>query len=380
MKAEITALIQKIDALLLEWRVQSTVDVLESEEFDAVLFAKAEQRKQDADAIERLLVDLARVEEPTPKRAGCPCCSRPNRPHAMVLWTGYECTACGRHYQPNDPELVKVADPVPPLSVPQNEEFDADHQNVRPLLAGDRTQAEALPTLQSLAEELSLWVRRSRGPNYEEPIDEAGKRILRCAIEEINRRAVPAIGAEPPAPVVHELKTWPLYFQAVVRGEKTFEIRRNDRDFTVGDVVRLREFGLHVSDPDGRYTGAICERRIVYKTGFEQKPGYVVLGLAALRSGGVALPPPNLEICICAAWRAIDHTIWRGHRHNHCRDAMVAAGRQPSVTSQAQGFITSRNRFVDRREAARLQKEAQIPTVDESRVPFPSALFSEDLY
>jgi hypothetical protein len=49
----------------------------------------------------------------------------------------------------------------------------------------------------------------------------------------------------------HELKTWPKYFAAVRSGQKRFEIRRNDREFKVGDILVLREF-----DPeDDAYTG-----------------------------------------------------------------------------------------------------------------------------
>jgi hypothetical protein len=58
----------------------------------------------------------------------------------------------------------------------------------------------------------------------------------------------------------HELKTWPLYFQEVFMGHKTFEIRINDRDFQVGDYVILKEW-------DGVrkvFTGRELARTITY--------------------------------------------------------------------------------------------------------------------
>jgi len=59
----------------------------------------------------------------------------------------------------------------------------------------------------------------------------------------------------------HFLKTWPPYFQAIASGSKTFELRRNDRGYAVGDILVLREF-----EPDvERYTDAPpLYRQIIY--------------------------------------------------------------------------------------------------------------------
>jgi hypothetical protein len=77
----------------------------------------------------------------------------------------------------------------------------------------------------------------------------------------------------------HELKCWPEYFGPVVRGEKTFEIRKEDRVFHISDWVWLREW----SPDTKKHTGMSCIRRITYILDggqFGIEPGYVVLGLA----------------------------------------------------------------------------------------------------
>ncbi|WP_411239039.1 ASCH/PUA domain-containing protein [Bacillus altitudinis] len=76
---------------------------------------------------------------------------------------------------------------------------------------------------------------------------------------------------------VHDLKIMPQYFWAVKTGIKGFEIRRNDREFQVGDILRLREY------KDGHYTGRLVLGRITFITSFEQKEDYVVLNFKRLR-------------------------------------------------------------------------------------------------
>ncbi len=40
----------------------------------------------------------------------------------------------------------------------------------------------------------------------------------------------------------HDLKILPVYFDAVNEGRKTFEVRKNDRDFQNNDTVTLNEW------------------------------------------------------------------------------------------------------------------------------------------
>lgn len=40
----------------------------------------------------------------------------------------------------------------------------------------------------------------------------------------------------------HHLRTWPVYFERVADGSKTFEVRKDDRGYQTGDVLVLHEW------------------------------------------------------------------------------------------------------------------------------------------
>lgn len=74
----------------------------------------------------------------------------------------------------------------------------------------------------------------------------------------------------------HELKIKTEYLDEILRGNKTFEIRLNDRNYKVGDMVTLTETLSSSTDTARTFT---C--KIGYLTDYEQKPGYVVFSLAS---------------------------------------------------------------------------------------------------
>ncbi|MTD42482.1 DUF3850 domain-containing protein [Erwinia sp. CPCC 100877] len=71
---------------------------------------------------------------------------------------------------------------------------------------------------------------------------------------------------------IHELKILPQYFDAVVSGRKRFEIRKNDRDYQVGDLLILNEW-------DNGFTGDLYKAQVTYITDYAQQEGYVVIGI-----------------------------------------------------------------------------------------------------
>lgn len=73
--------------------------------------------------------------------------------------------------------------------------------------------------------------------------------------------------------VTHNLKIAPTYFKAVKEGRKLFEIRKNDRQYHVGDILLLNEYTC------GSYTGEFVKAKVTYITDYAQKDDYVVLGI-----------------------------------------------------------------------------------------------------
>ena len=80
-------------------------------------------------------------------------------------------------------------------------------------------------------------------------------------------------------PIEHDLKCQPPFFEAVRCGDKPFEVRKDDRDYRVGDTLILREWRLDWKD----YTGRMVRKRVTYKLAggaFGVEAGTVVLGLS----------------------------------------------------------------------------------------------------
>ena len=77
--------------------------------------------------------------------------------------------------------------------------------------------------------------------------------------------------------MIHELKTVQPWFDDVVSGRKSFEVRKADRPFKVGDLLALNEYNATTKS----YTGASCLVYIDYILSNPQyvKSGYVILGI-----------------------------------------------------------------------------------------------------
>jgi hypothetical protein len=95
---------------------------------------------------------------------------------------------------------------------------------------------------------------------------------------------------------IHCLKLDLAYFKDVKNGIKTFEIRKNDRDYQVCDRLLLhlwhknsyarivgKENELRIIEKTSEDNADKILARIIYITNYKQKDDYVVLGIKVIK-------------------------------------------------------------------------------------------------
>ena len=88
--------------------------------------------------------------------------------------------------------------------------------------------------------------------------------------------------------MIHELKTLPIYFEEVIEGRKSFEVRKNDRNFKVGDMLALNEYDAEKKE----YTGNSCLVYVDYILKDENycKNGFVIMAIKPCEVGRINSP------------------------------------------------------------------------------------------
>lgn len=81
----------------------------------------------------------------------------------------------------------------------------------------------------------------------------------------------------------HKLKTEPESFEPIVAGRKVAEFRKDDRNFNVGDILRLREWSKETS-----YTNQVVEVEVTHilrGPAFGVPEGYVMMSFIPAAGG-----------------------------------------------------------------------------------------------
>lgn len=81
--------------------------------------------------------------------------------------------------------------------------------------------------------------------------------------------------------MIHELKIWPEYYEAVTHHNvllrKTLEIRKNDRNYQVGDELLLKEYNPDSKSYTGREAKVIVTHILIGGPWFQEE--YVALSI-----------------------------------------------------------------------------------------------------
>ncbi len=79
--------------------------------------------------------------------------------------------------------------------------------------------------------------------------------------------------------MTHELKTWPAYFKYVKSGSKPFELRKDDRNYKVGDRLILKEYDALEEQYSGDFVIVTVSYILRNASPFGLQEGFVILGL-----------------------------------------------------------------------------------------------------
>lgn len=74
---------------------------------------------------------------------------------------------------------------------------------------------------------------------------------------------------------IHELKIDKKFFASIEDGSKSFEIRKNDRNYAVNDILLLKEYDRELDV----YTGNKLLQQVTYITDYEQQENHIVMSL-----------------------------------------------------------------------------------------------------
>lgn len=116
--------------------------------------------------------------------------------------------------------------------------------------------------------------------------------------------------------MIHDLKIWPEFFKDLLSGSKTFELRKDDRPYAVGDTLRLREW-----DPSSQaYTGLYTERDVSYilrhrpdagcAATFGLSPGFAIMALTG--SSRPNVPDADCPSCLGRGEIPVAGSYFRG--------------------------------------------------------------------
>lgn len=136
-------------------------------------------------------------------------------------------------------------------------------------------------------------------------------------------------------PITHELKIYPEFFSAVCTGVKRAELRKNDRDYRVGDTLHLLETPRGSCHRTGEFINATITH--IADVG-EWMPGYVLLSIDREAMGSKP---------VAYMYDGEDGREYNGHNEFSGGGKGIALYRHAQQPVVPDGLIAAVNRLLD---------------------------------
>ena len=152
------------------------------------------------------------------------------------------------------------------------EEFPVKKEKVAPV----QPEIKEEKTLSKPKQRNAPKTEQQKYDEQQRKLDRQTKERLQQAEDEKKMSTLPS--DLPKEVKVHDIRLAAMYFEDVAKGKKTFELRKNDRDYKVEDILEMMEF------KDGKNTGRIIRAEVIYLlenyTGLSED--YCIMGIKVL--------------------------------------------------------------------------------------------------
>ena len=138
---------------------------------------------------------------------------------------------------------------------------------------------------------------------------------------------------------LHEVKTLSEHYTEVLAGRKSHEVRLNDRDYQVGDVLNMREIEL-----DGEYTGQEMNAQITHVLHggqFGIAEGWCVLSLTSIA------PTKAINLIRLLRDRLQEASDCIEASHNIIRFAGYTTADAENTVKDSRAFVELANEFLE---------------------------------
>lgn len=154
---------------------------------------------------------------------------------------------------------------------PEAEQEKKEHEKEK--IAPAQKPAEALERLNEEGISATPKIEKTKEQKYSEQQAKIDRETKKKLEEMEDEKKMDILPSEMPK-TVHQIRVGKTFFDDIVRGVKPFTLRKDDKNYKVGDILEKMEFD------DGKYTGRSIRQEVTYKledyTGLVD--GYCILG------------------------------------------------------------------------------------------------------